>query len=95
MLSLFNVRSSPSINITHAHIVAQRKPIKDEYEISPVGKPKVEKLCFSPLWRAACHGPGVKRIRDPTESFVQLLSTLTSGSIFYFSITFPVLELQL
>ena len=94
MLSLFNVRSSPSINITHAHIVAQRKPIKDEYEIiSPGGKPKVEKLCFSPLWRAACHGPGVKRIRDPTESFVQLI--LTSGSIFYFSITLPVLELQL
>ena len=95
MLSLFNVRSSPSINITHAHIVAQREPIKDEYKISPGGKPKVEKLCFSPLWRAGCHGPGVKRIRDPTESFVQLLSTLTSGSIFYFSITFPVLELQL
>ena len=94
MLSLFNVRSSPSINITHApHIVAQREPIKDEYEISPVGKPKVEKLCFSPLWRAGCHGPGVKRIRDPTESFVQLI--LTSGSIFYFSITLPVLELQL
>ena len=94
MLSLFNVRSSPSINITHAHIVAQREPIKDEYEIiSPGGKPKVEKLCFSPLWRAACHGPGVKRIRDPTESFVQLI--LTSGSIFYFSITLPVLELQL
>ena len=93
MLSLFNVRSSPSINITHAHIVAQREPIKDEYEISPVGKPKVEKLCFSPLWRAAFHGPGVKRIRDPTESFVQLI--LTSGSIFYFSITLPVLELQL
>ena len=38
MLSLFNVRSSPSINITHAHIVAQREPIKDEYKISPGGK---------------------------------------------------------
>ena len=57
---------------SEAHIVVQKRPKKRKsmsVSQSRIAQPKV-----SPLW-SECQVPGVKRIRDPTESPIQLWST--------------------